>query len=342
MRKIYSSLKLKNVQKYLWIIFTTIFIISLYSCSNDTTTKPDTTPPDTPQNFTLLGGGDGQARFRWTKSPDTDLQFYRLYRSVNSPNSFDTLTETTQTEYLDQFLSYDSTYYYAITAVDQNNNESDFSHTIDVQPLNISAPLAPTYLIVNAFNNTIENRKYINLSWLPPSAGDLSYFKIYRGDSPEFPASSSSLIDSTFLGTYYDNLNEINQRYYYKITAVDLGGKESNPSLENSDLILDNPQLVSPSNFSKFNSPFKFEWDHTDSAKAYKVFVGNAPFADIIWESNKIETNEATYGGAKFVTSKLYYWWVGAYSRNKIIVDNVNELDAQINSLSSVRSFIGE
>ena len=341
MSKNFNYFNYKKLLKCSLCFLSIIFIVGLFSCS-DETTMPDTTPPHSPQNFTLLGGGDGQARFRWTKSTEPDLQFYRLYRSVNNPILFDTLVETTQTEYLDQFLSYDSTYYYALTAVDLNDNESDPSHTIDVQPLNISAPLPPTFLIVNAFNNTIENRKYINLTWLPPSVGDLSYFKIYRGSYPEFVANSSSLIDSTNLGTYYDNLVEINQRFHYKVSSVDIGGKESAPSVGNSDLILDNPQLISPSNFSKFTSPFNFQWNFVDSAKAYKVFVGNSPFTDIIWESNKVKVNETKYLGPNFVTSKLYYWWVGAYSREKIIVDDGNELESQINSLSTVGSFIGE
>lgn len=336
-----NFLSINRKQKYSIYLLGIIFVISLLSCSDDTT-QPDTIPPDTPQNFTLLGGGDGQARFRWTKSTDSDLLFYRLYRGVNTPLLLDTLVETNQTEYLDQFLSYDSTYYYALSAVDYNDNESSLTHTIDVQPLNISAPLPPTFLIVNAFNNTIENRKYINLSWLPPSAGDLSYFKIYRDTSPEFNADNSTFVDSTYLGTYYDNLAETNQRFYYKVKAVDLGGKESASSAISSDLILDNPLLTSPSNFSKFNSPYQFRWNDVDSAKAYKVFVGNSPFADIIWESNKITSNETTYQGSKLVTSKIYYWWVGAYSKDKIIVESGSELEAQINSLSSVNSFIGE
>ncbi|MCB9207139.1 MAG: hypothetical protein H6610_04355 [Ignavibacteriales bacterium] len=341
MSKNYNSLKIDKLLKYSLNIVIIVCLISLTNCS-DETTMPDTNPPNTPQNFTLLGGGDGQARFRWTKSNEPDLQFYRLYRAVNNPNLLDTLVETTQTEYLDQFLSYDSTYYYGLAAVDFNDNESELSHIIDVQPLNISAPLPPTFLIVNAFNNTIENRKYINLSWLPPAAGDLSYFKIYRGITKDFIINSNSLIDSTLLGTYYDNLVETNKRFYYKVKAVDIGGKESAVSIGNSDLILDNPELTSPSNFSKFTSPFTFKWNSVDSAKAYKVFVGNSPFADIIWESNKIKSTETNYQGPKFVTSKLYYWWVGTYSRDKILVDNVTELEAQINSLSTVRSFIGE
>lgn len=319
-----------------------IVLIMLYTGCNEVTSPPDNTSPNTPQNFTLLGGGDGQARFRWTKSPEQDLQFYRLYRSVNNVITFSNHIETSQNEYLDRFLSYDSTYYYYLVAVDYAENESEPTYIIDVQPLNISAPQPPTFLIVNAINNPIENRKFINLTWLPPDAGDLNYFKIYRGTFPKFEVSSASLIDSTFIGTYFDNFAQMNSRYYYKITAVDLGNKESLPSVANSDLILNSAQLQTPSNLSKFTAPFKFQWTAVDSAVAYKVFVGNSPFTDVIWESVKEQSNETTYNGSTLTTSKVYYWWVGSYSREKIIVDNGNEIEPQINSYSMIGSFVGE
>ena len=319
-----------------------VISIFLYFGCNEVTSPPDKTSPETPQNFTLLGGGDGQARFRWTKSLEQDLQFYRLYRSVNNTITFTNHIETTQNEYLDRFLGYDSTYYYYLVAVDYAENESEPTYIIDVQPLNISAPQPPTFLIVNALNNPIENRKFINLTWLPPDAGDLNYFKIYRGTFSKFEANKTSLIDSTFIGTYFDNFAQMNNRYYYKITAVDFGGKESMPSFTNSDLILKSTQLQIPSNLSKFTAPFKFQWTAIDSAVAYKVFIGNSPFADIIWESTKVKTNESIYNGSKLISSKVYYWWVGSYSREKIIVDNGNEIEPQINSYSMIGSFVGE
>ena len=316
-------------------------LLMLLAC-NEVTTPPDTTGPDTPSNFILLGGGDGQARFRWSSVTDPDLQFYRLYRSVNNTIDFNKQIETAQLEYLDRFLSYDSTYYYYLVAVDYAENESLPTNIVDVQPLNISAPQPPSFLLANAINNPIENRKSIILSWLPPDAGDLSYYKIYRGSNKDFNTNASSLLDSTIVGTYFDIFTQQNQRYYYKITAVDYGKKESLPSLSSSDLILNSASLSSPSNFSKFTSPYKFQWSEVDSAKAYKVFVGNSPFSEVFWESEKVKINETNYNGAKLTSSKVYYWWVGSYSKEKVIIDNGNEIDAQINSYSTVGSFTGE
>ena len=175
-----------------------------------------------------------------------------------------------------------------------------------------------------------------------PDADNVNSFKIYRGTFPKFEVNSASLIDSTFIGTYFDNFAQMNSRYYYKITAVDFGNKESLPSVANSDLILNSTQLQTPSNLSKFTAPFKFQWTAVDSAVAYKVFVGNSPFADVIWESVKVQSNETTYNGSTLTTSKVYYWWVGSYSREKIIVDNGNEIEPQINSYSMIGSFVGE
>ncbi|MCW8850988.1 MAG: hypothetical protein OQJ81_13510 [Melioribacteraceae bacterium] len=319
-----------------------LFLILIFFACEEVTTPPDNTGPDSPSNFILLGGGDGQARLRWSKVTDPDLQFYRLYRSVNNSTNFSIHIETVQLEYLDRFLSYDSTYYYYLVAVDYAENESLPTNIIDVQPLNISAPQPPSFLLANAINNPIENRKSIILSWLPPDAGDLDYYKIYRGTVKDFEVGINSFIDSTNIGTFFDSFTQLNQRYYYKITAVDKGKKESLPSLTSNDLILNSAVIISPSNFSKFTSPYKFQWNVVDSAKAYKVFLGSSPFSEIFWESQKVKVNETTYNGSKLTSSKVYYWWVAAYSKDKIKIENGNEIDAQINSYSMVSSFVGE
>ncbi|MFN3693973.1 MAG: fibronectin type III domain-containing protein [Ignavibacterium sp.] len=318
----------------------TIFVLTL-SCS-EIVTPPDTFPPDTPKNFILLGAGDGQAHFRWERNFEPDFKEYRLYRSVNNINSFHLLVSLTQTEYVDRFLDYDSVYYYYLTAVDFAGNESVRTNIIDVQPLNISAPLPPSRLLVQGTNNPAQGLLEIKLSWLPPNVSDLRNYRIYRGNDSNFIPDQLSLIDTTTVSSYLDRLVVSNQRYYYKIVAVDKGGKTSFPTSAANDIILQNAVLVSPANNSRFTDPKTFKWGSVSDAVAYEVFVGNGPLSGVIWSSGKTTQTEISYTGPNLISSKVYYWWVGSYSKNKEVFDDGTEAPAQINSYSQVNSFFVE
>ena len=316
-------------------------LITIISCS-EIVTSPDNFPPETPKNFVLLGAGDGQAHFRWERSFEPDLKEYRLYRSVNNINSFSLLVSVTQTEYVDRFLEYDSVYYYYLTAVDFAGNESVRTNIIDVQPLNVSAPLPPSRLQVQGINNPSQGLLEIKLSWLPPNVSDLRSYYIYRGSDSTFIPDQLSLIDSAIVASYTDRLVVSNQRYYYKIIAVDKGGKVSFPTSASNDILLQNAVLINPANNSRFTDPKTFKWFPVNDAVAYEVFVGNGPLSGVIWSSGKTTQTEISYSGPNLQSSRVYYWWVGSYSKNKEVFDDGSEAPAQVNSYSLVNSFFVE
>ena len=315
--------------------------VSFIGCS-EITSPADNFPPEKPKNFTLIGGGDGQVHFRWERNIEPDLNAYRLYRSENSLSNFSLLVEITQTEYVDRFLDYDSTYYYYLSAVDNAGNESTTTNIIDIQPLNLSAPQPPSGLIVSGFNSPLQGATEISVSWTPPDIGDLKNYLVYRGDDTTFVPSASTFLDSTNISIYLDRLVQLNQKYHYKIIAVDRGYKMSLPSESSNDLILSSPVLISPANNTRFTSPLTFKWDGVTSAVNYVVYVGNGPFSNIIWSSAKTTSTEINYSGAALQSSKVYYWWVGVYSKDKVRLDDGTEIPSQINSYSVVNSFFGE
>lgn len=342
MKNHYSTNKKKNkisiITNSLIILF---FSLIIYSCT-EVVAPEDITPPNTPANFTLLGGGDGQVRLRWSQNTEPDFNFFRLYRSVNNINSFSKLVELTQVEYLDRFLEYDTTYFYYLTAVDNAGNESDPTFIIDVQPLNVAAPQPPIFLISSGVNNPLLSILEMKLNWTPPDIGDLLRYKIYRSNDSDFVANTSTLVDSTIIATYSDRFIPTNTKYYYKIVAVDKGLKVSLPSKPNGDMILSSPILVAPANQTRFTSPRIFDWDPVDNAVSYVVVVGSAPFSDVLWNSSKTTNTEFQYNGPALQSSQVYYWWVGAYSRNKIVLENGTEVSSQVNSYSVVNSFFAE
>jgi len=318
-----------------------LVIAAIAGCS-EVIAPEDIAPPTSPANFTLLGGGDGQVRLRWTKNLEVDFNVYNLYRSVNNTTDFKLLVQLTQTEYLDRFLEYDSTYYYYLTASDKAGNESDPTSIIDVQPLNVAAPQPPTFLIAAGINNPLQSVQEIRLNWTPPDIGDLLRYKIYRSNDSDFVVNSNTLLDSTTIATYSDRFPLLNVKYYYKIIAVDKGLKESLPSRVSSDLILSSALLISPANQTRFTGPRIFDWDPVENGVAYIVYVGRGPFSDIIWNSTITKGTEILYNGPSLVSSQVYYWWVGAFSREKVILENGIELPATVNSYSTINSFFSE
>ena len=328
-------------RRYTIFLLFSLIALSYFGCS-EITAPADVFPPATPKFFTLIGGGDGQVHFRWERNIEPDLKAYRLYKSINNVNSFKFLVEIIATEYVDRFLYYDTTYYYYLTAIDNVGNESSPTNIIDIQPLNLSAPQPPSRLNVSGSNNPVQGISQIVLSWIPPDIGDLKNYLIYRGIDSTFTPGPASFIDSTSIAVYSDLLTALNTKYYYKVLAVDKGQKISLPSKPNSDLILSSPVLVSPSNNSRFESPKTFQWDGVTSAVDYVVFVGNAPFSDVIWSSGKTKDLTADYKGPKLNSSQVYYWWVGVYSKEKVVFEDGSQIPAQINSFSLINNFFAE
>ena len=99
----------------------------------------DITPPAAPLGLATVKGNT-TVDLSWTTSPETDLDGYRLYRSTTLDSGFTPLT-TNALKMLRGVASYHDTrllngtrYYYALTAVDQNGNESAVSGVVYAKP----------------------------------------------------------------------------------------------------------------------------------------------------------------------------------------------------------------
>ncbi len=93
--------------------------------------EPDTFAPSVPASITALAGPD-TIEVSWSRSPESDLKGYYLYRSVNgSPLTRvgDLLSLPT---YSDHNVEHGKTYRYAVSSVDQKNNESEKSSIAEV------------------------------------------------------------------------------------------------------------------------------------------------------------------------------------------------------------------
>ena len=82
--------------------------------------------PAVPQGVYSITGDEAVYLF-WSPVRESDLDGYRVYRSVNDDEYF-YIGSTASTEYVDNDVSNGNTYFYAVTAVDDEGSESDLSY----------------------------------------------------------------------------------------------------------------------------------------------------------------------------------------------------------------------
>lgn len=98
----------------------------------------DTTPPAVPSGLEGTSG-DGEVQLSWSSVSDSDLDGYNVYRSTSSIGSVSDLSPVngsllSETSFTDTDVSNGTKYYYRVTAVDENDNESDPSSEAQITP----------------------------------------------------------------------------------------------------------------------------------------------------------------------------------------------------------------
>jgi len=187
----------------------------------------DIEPPAKPINLQAVSSS-GKIVLSWSPNSESDLSYYKIYRSKIQnfiPASSDSLSVVfaPDTSYEDSSVIFGETYYYRISAVDISENESDYSEMVWAKIADNVPPDKPADLAANSMD------KMVNLSWAPNPETDLSHYKIYRSQTDNFvPSPGDSLAVVLKPDTTYEDTDVINdQNYYYRISAVDSAGNES-------------------------------------------------------------------------------------------------------------------
>ncbi|MDD5011594.1 MAG: carbohydrate-binding protein [Phycisphaerae bacterium] len=96
---------------------------------------PDITPPDAPTGLGALAD-DSIVSLDWNDNSEEDLAGYSIYRSTTSGSGYTKLNTPllTDSNYTDNAVTNNTTYYYIVTATDTNSNESDYSNEVSAYP----------------------------------------------------------------------------------------------------------------------------------------------------------------------------------------------------------------
>lgn len=189
--------------------------------------KPrDLTPPAAPIAFKTEVTKD-EVLLSWDAAVEEDCAGYNLYRSFQYDKNFEQINtriiKTGKTTYLDRKLKPETIYWYYVTAVDRSGNESGRSY---VAPANVRDWLPPNP--PQRLRGEVVPGKVL-LSWGENQEKDLAGYRIYQAMEKKAEIYHRLQLEPVVAESFEHSLSSAasTNPYYYKITAVDRSGNES-------------------------------------------------------------------------------------------------------------------
>ncbi len=266
----------------------------------------ENSPPAAPSNVIAIPLNHA-VQLYWSKNKEIDFKEYRIYRSKLYKNQFQMIKILNNTNFLDNNLSNDTNYYYKITALDINGNESSYSVLVTVTPSTNGIPVVPSGLRGIAYDSKVV------LKWNKNPESDIAGYLLYRATKDPVNFINIGGIIST---TYYTDTSVTNNvTYYYKLRAIDTI-LQTNEGF--SEMINITPSTNSipypPGEFQlKFtkNNGFIVEWKENEESDVnlYRIYYQK--------ENSAIEgpfniTNNNVYEINNLTSGEKYKIWVTA------------------------------
>jgi hypothetical protein len=98
-------------------------------CSRNDLFEYDTEPPLEPINV-VAWSGDNRVDISWDENTERDVAGYNVYYSTSYNGKYTLIGSTKDNYYVDYKAVNGDTYYYAVTAYDYDNNESELSRDV--------------------------------------------------------------------------------------------------------------------------------------------------------------------------------------------------------------------
>lgn len=326
------------------ILVLAALLSTLWNCGGDSSSGSDTggdqTPPPSPSQLRVDKIRDGEVWLSWAEVIDEESEEvgYLVYRAEGEDGAV-AVDSTFRTIFQDQGLRYEEEYTYYVTAVDAAGNESGPSNSVSGQPFNNLAPLAPTGLRAFAHNLALlaQGAIDVSLDWNANVETDLVGYRVYRATDEGFAIGEDLLLAEVEVPRFVDEEVEVGTLYFYKVTAVDKGGKESPISNEVSDVALPPAELVEPVQGALTSPEPTFSWRPVPGASTYQVIVTTSPTSGEISAVPLTSDTSAVFVGrtvsgrdtASLESGQLYYWKLISSTRE----------NGQENSVSRVESF---
>ncbi|OAG26761.1 hypothetical protein TH606_10605 [Thermodesulfatator autotrophicus] len=186
----------------------------------------DQEPPLAPDGLSFQKISPGKIKLSWKPVKAKDLSGYRVWRASSLEGPFQPLAtlRSQQTSYLDKNLA-PGVYYYAVSSMDYNDNESPRSY-----PLMVPVPDEIPPAKVKGLKASVEPG-LVHLRWRSSPEKDLAGYRVYRRFGPQGPFVLLTVTPLT-TETFDDNLPKAmdSTEIYYQVRALDKANNHSPPA----------------------------------------------------------------------------------------------------------------
>ncbi len=198
--------------------------------------------PAAPTSLTATPGSSSVS-LDWDNNTESDLAHYDIYRSTTSSSGYASIySGRTTSDYVDDTVTNETTYYYVVTAVDAYSNESDYSiesaataHASQIGPGGLTATASDQFDTSRIPPTVVDGSGITGLAhtsvspsglmWMGARDSNPHWFKVDLGTSYDV----DKMVVYNFNWSGYVTRGSKNVQVYYSNSAADPGNPISNP-----------------------------------------------------------------------------------------------------------------
>ncbi len=192
-----------------------------------------------PTGLTVHDAEQDEVKITWTAptanvdgSQPAAIVGYNIYRRKAKRDAFTNPLNAepiTGTQFIDDRFDYQEAYLYLVRALSQGTSglvESADSEAIAITPTDTFKPAPPDPVSIASANGVI------SLFWPTSPESDVIGYYIYRADAADAAETGWTRLTAQPLTTvtFHDDRVALGQRYFYRVTAIDVFKNESAPS----------------------------------------------------------------------------------------------------------------
>ncbi len=243
------------------------------------TDSTDETSPTVPGGL-AAEPGENRVDLTWDPVADPDLAFYRVAMAGTPDGPWVPVTDGQVTAPASTVtgLSNGTTYWFSVTSVDEDGNESARSELVSAVPVDRTAPPVPAAPTGTSGDQRVE------LAWDAVTADDLAGYRVYQSDSAAGPWSQ---LGNLVTGTTRSVTGLTNEStYHFSVSSVDVEGNESARSPSSAFSPSDDVAPDAPAGLGTTagDGRLTLAWDPVSDAVGYRVYRaldGTGPWTEV-------------------------------------------------------------